>query len=259
MLRAAAGLLLLALLLPACDRREQGATADIESAREAFSRGFYLEAETGYERYLQKEPQGLLRREAWNRLLEISMNVKGDVDRSVMLLEAMYLEYGTAPTVGADLLFLLGDLYEQQGNRAKAMESWDKCLKLSTDPEKTGPVLIRLARAQRNQRDFEAAQETLERCAKEARTPELKARCLYEAAQNFAFTQSFGRARTTLEELLALSGVPDESRALAAFLLVDIYEHEGRTAEARKLLESIRDTYPNPLVIEARLKSLGKR
>ncbi|MES9997266.1 tetratricopeptide repeat protein [Desulfovibrio aminophilus] len=259
MVRASACLLLLVLLLPGCIRREEAAPPDVEAAREALSKGFYLEAETSYERYLQKEPQGNFRREAWDRLLDISLNVKGDVDRSVMLLESMVLEFGGATGTGEDPLFLLGDLYEQQGNRAKAMETWEKCLKLTDDPEKSVPVRIRLARAQRNQRNFEAAQETLERCSQEASTPALKARCLYESAQNDTFTQSFGRAKTSLEELLALPGVVDETRALAVFLLVDIYEQEGRLPEARNLLESIRETYPNPLVVEARLKSLGKR
>ena len=252
--------LLLLALLTGCGRSEPPAGADVEGAREAFSRGFYLEAETGYERYLQKEPKGRLRREAWNRLLEISLNVKGDVDRSVMLLEAMYLEFGSDPVSSADMLVLMGDLYEQQGNRAKAVESWEKSLTgLENEPEKAVPVLIRLARAKRGQRDFDGAQEALERCANLARDPDLKARCLYEAAQNFTFTQSFGRARSTLEELLALPGISDESRALATFLLVDVCEHEGRIADARKLLESIRKIYPNPLVIQARLDSLGKR
>nr|WP_284710694.1 tetratricopeptide repeat protein [Desulfovibrio aminophilus] len=171
----------------------------------------------------------------------------------------MVLEFGGASGAGAEALFLLGDLYEQQGNRAKAMEAWEKCLKLVEDPEKSVQVRIRLARAQRNQRNFEAAQETLSRCAGEAPTPELKARCLYESAQNDTFTQSFGRAKASLEELLALQGLSEETRALAVFLLVDIYEQEDRVPEARKLLESIRTTYPNPLVVEARLKSLGKR
>lgn len=253
-------LLVLALFLPACGRSEPPAGPDIEAAREAFSRGFYLEAETGYERYLQKEPKGRLRREAWNRLLEISLHVKGDVDRSIMLLEAMYLEFGSDPASSADMLVLLGDLYEQQGNHAKAQESWEKSLEgMQGDPAKSVPVLIRLARAKRGQRDFDGAQEALERCAAMADDPELKARCLYESAQNYSFTQSYGRARTTLEELLALPGVSSENRALAIFLLVDVCEHEGRIADARKLLESIRNTYPNPLVIEARLESLGKK
>ena len=253
-------LLLLASFLPACGRTESSAGPDVEAAREAFSQGFYLEAETGYERYLQKEPKGRQRREAWNRLLEISLNVKGDVDRSVMLLEAMYLEFGSDPAASADMLVLMGDLYEQQGNRAKAVESWEKSLTgMADDPERNVPVLIRLARAKRGQRDFDGAQEALERCAAMARDPELKARCLYESAQNFAFTQSFGRAKATLEELLTLPGVSEESRALATFLLVDVCEHEGRIADARKLLESIRKTYPNPLVIQARLDSLGKK
>ncbi len=253
-------LLLLALFLPACGRSEPPAEPDVEAAREAFSRGFYLEAETGYERYLQKEPKGRLRREAWNRLLEISLNVKGDVDRSIMLLEAMYLEFGSDPQGSADMLVLLGDLYEQQSNRAKAVESWEKALaNLGEDQDKAVPVLIRLARAKRGQRDFDGAQEALEHCASLSRSPELKARCLYETAQNYTFTQSFGRARTSLETLLALPGVPEETRALATFLLVDICEHEDRIADARKLLESIRATYPNPLVIEARLESLGRK
>jgi len=245
------------LLAVACSRESSPGSEDIERARAAYSKGFYLEAEKEYERYLQVEPQGKFRKEAWNRLSEIAVTIKGDHDRAVVLLEAMYLELGTDKEVAWRIMFQLGDVFAELGNIPKAIESFEKCLVYAEDsPEHTYETQLRMARLYRSMGNYDLVAATLENCADSAIDSESKARCLYELAQSYSFISSWNQSRKALESLLELNEVSEETHALAVFLLADIYENERNYAKTKELLESILITYPNPKVIESRLSSL---
>lgn len=247
-----------------CIPKDSKGDENIERARSAYSKGFYLEAENDYERYLQVEPQGEFRREAWNRLSEIAVNIKGDLDRAVVLLEAMYLELGTDPNDAWRIMFLLGDVHATLGNRSKAIESFEKCLVLAIDsPKNTFTTQLRMAKLYRAMGNYELVAATLENCADSAEDSDDKARCLYELAQSYSFISNWNQSRRALETLLELPDVNQEIHVLAVFLLADIYENERDYTKTRELLESILTTYPNPKVIESRLsnlpiKSLGR-
>ena len=87
MLRACALVLAVQLCLTACERGAgSGPALDLAIARQSYSGGYFLEAETAYERYLQSDPQGGSRLEAWTRLVDICAGVKGDPDKAVNLL-----------------------------------------------------------------------------------------------------------------------------------------------------------------------------
>ena len=241
----------------ACSSETTPGAEDIERARTAYSKGFYLEAEKDYERYLQIEPQGAHRKEAWDRLSEISVNIKGDYDRAVVLLEAMYLELGGDANEAWKIMFQLGEVYAELGNRAKAIESFEKCLvHAEGDPEHMYKTQLRMARLYRDMGSYDLVASTLENCADVAAEPEAKARCLYELAQSYSFISGWNQARKALEELLGIPGLSEETHALAVFLLADTYEHERDFRKTRELLESILTTYPNPKVVESRLGSL---
>lgn len=230
---------------------------DIERARAAYSKGFYLEAEKDYERYLQVEPQGEYRKEAWERLSEIAVTIKEDYDRAVVLLEAMYLELGADDDTAWRIMFQLGEVYAELGNKVKSLESFEKCLVHSADnPEHAYKTQLRMARLYRDMGSYDLVATTLENCADSARDGEARARCLYELAQSYDFISSWSQAKQTLETLLDIKGLSDETRALAIFLLADVYEHDRDYATTRQLLESILTTYPNPLVVETRLAGL---
>ncbi|QGY39498.1 tetratricopeptide repeat protein [Pseudodesulfovibrio cashew] len=259
MKRILLAIVILAALFAAtgCDRGGGPGREDIEHAREAYSKGLYLEAEKNYERYLQDEPQGRFRTEAWNRLSEIAISVKGDLDRAVVLLEAMYLELGTDPEAAWRIMFQLGDIYAQLGNRSKALESFEKCMVYAVEsPEHTYVTQLRMAKLYRNMGNYDMVAVTLENCADSAKDDDAKARCLYELAQSYSFISNWNQSRRALETLLSLDGVKEQTRVLAVFLLADIYENERDYNKARELLQSIVKTYPNPKVVETRLANL---
>jgi len=250
----------LVLVLAACDRgAPTGSALDLNIARDAYAGGYFLEAEQAYERYLQSDPQGKHRLEAWTRLVEISSGVKGDLGKAVTLLETATLEYNSRPEVNWPLLFRLGELYEQQGQRRKALDAWGRCLDTSSgDMGKAVQAQMRMAVANRALGKREIAVELLTQCVAQAKDLETKSRAMYELAQTLALSWQWPKTIVILDEILALEKAPPDVKVMSAYLLADAYEAQRNIPKAREILLSIKDTYPNPEVIVARLATLGQ-
>lgn len=259
-LMACALVLAVQLSLTACDRgAPSGPALDLSIAREAYSGGYFLEAETAYERYLQSDPQGKHRLEAWTRLVDICAGVKGDPDKAVSLLETATLEYGARPKENWPLLFRLGELYEQRGQRQKAIDAWGRCLDTADgNAEKMVQAQVRMAIADRALGKTDIAVDLLTRSIQQAQDVEVKSRAMYELAQTYGLSWNWGKAKAILEEILGTEKAPQDVKVMSAYLLADAYEAERNLPKARELLLSLRDTYPNPEVIAARLSSLGQ-
>ncbi len=245
----------------ACDRGAPvGPALDLAIARDAYAGGYFLEAETAYERYLQADPQGKHRLEAWTRLVEIASGVKGDLGKAVTLLETATLEYNSRPEANWSLLFRLGELYEQQGQRKKAVDAWGRCQDTSGgDAAKAVQAQMRMAVANRAQGKHDLAVDLLTQCLGQAKDVETKSRAMYELAQTYGLSWQWAKARGILENILALDKAPQEVKVMSAFLLADAYEAERNIPKAREILLSLKDTYPNPEVIVTRLATLGQQ
>lgn len=259
-LACAALLLAAALALAGCGQGGPvGPALDLSIARDAYAGGYFLEAETAYERYLQADPQGKHRLEAWTRLVEIASGVKGDLGKAVTLLETATLEYGGRPEANWPLLFRLGELYELQGQRRKAVETWGRCQDTSGgDVAKAVQAQMRMAVANRAMGKHDLAVDLLTQCVDQAKDVESKSRAMYELAQTYGLSWQWARARGILEGILALDKAPQEVKVMSAFLLADAYEAEHNIPKAREILTGLKDTYPNPEVIMARLATLGQ-
>jgi tetratricopeptide (TPR) repeat protein len=257
----ACALAALVVLAAGCDRgAPTGPALDLKLARDAYAGGYFLEAETAYERYLQADPHGKHRLEAWSRLVEISSGVKGDPNKAVTLLETATLEYNNRPDTNWPLLFRLGELYEQQGSRRKAVDTWGRCLDTAGgDTAKIVTVQMRMAVADRAMGKHDLAIDLLTQSIKQARDPETKSRAMYELAQTYAVTWNWAKTKAILEDILKIDKAPQDTKIMSTFLLADAYEAERNLPKARELLLSLKDTYPNPEVIVSRLNSLGQR
>lgn len=257
----ALALSLAALLLAACDRAvSEDSGRDLSIARDAYAGGYFLEAETAYERYLQSDPQGKHRLEAWSRLVEINTAVKGDLAKGVTLLETATLEFATRPELNWPLFFRLGELYEQTGQRKKAMEAWGRCLDTAgKDAARAVQAQMRMAVAGRALGQHDQAVDLLSQAVAQAPDPELKARALYELAQTYGLAWNWPKCKAMLLELQGMDKAPQDVKIMGTFLLAEAYEAEKDLPKARELLLSLKDTYPNPEVIVARLAGLGKR
>jgi len=256
-----AALLLGLLGLGGCDRGgSSGSALDLTIARDAYAGGYFLEAETAYERYLQADPQGKHRLEAWTRLVEISSGVKGDLGKAVTLLETATLEYNSRPEVNWPLLFRLGELYELQGQRRKALDAWGRCLDTSGgDVGKAVQAQMRMAVANRALGNHDLALQLLTQCVAQAKDVETRSRAMYEMAQTLTLSWQWAKATPILDEILALEKAPQDVKVMSAYLLADAYEAQRNIPKAREILLSLKDTYPNPEVIVARLATLGQQ
>jgi len=248
-------------ILGACDRgAPSGSALDLTIARDAYAGGYFLEAEQAYERYLQADPQGKHRLEAWTRLVEIASGVKGDNGKAVTLLETATLEYNSRPEVNWPLLFRLGELYEQQGQRKKALDSWGRCLDTSVgDVGKAVQAQMRMAVANRALGKHDLAVELLTQCVAQAKDVETRSRAMYELAQTLSLSAQWAKSIVILDEILALEKAPQDVKVMSAYLLADAYEAQRNIPKAREILLSLKDTYPNPEVIMARLATLGQQ
>lgn len=253
--------LVLACLAAACGRgASQGGEVDLKLARDAYANGYFLEAETAYERYLQSDPQGRHRLEAWTRLVDICAGVKGDPDKAVSLLETATLEYASRPKDNWPLLFRLGELYERRGQRRKALDVWGRCLDTAGDDRaRIVQAQLRMAVAERALGKPDLAVDHLIRAEAKAPDAESKSRVLYELAQTYSLSWNWPKTRETLQRLQGVQDAPREIEVMGAFLMADVCEAQGDIPQARKLLLSIKDAYPNPEVIIDRLSRLGQR
>jgi len=253
--------LVLAGFLTGCGRgASQGGEVDLKLARDAYDNGYLLEAETAYERYLQADPQGGHRLEAWTRLADICSGVLGDSNKAISLLETATLEYAARPKENWPLLFRLGELYERRGQRRKAVDIWARCLDTANgDAARIAQAQLRMAVAERALGKTDRAVDLLTRA--EAKAPEVafKSKVLYELAQTYALAWNWPKTEETLNRLRAVAGAPRDIQIMGVFLLADACEARGDIPRARQLLLSIKNTYPNPEVIVDRLASLGQR
>lgn len=248
-----------ALCLGCGATQDSGSDLDLRLAREAYASGYFLEAETAYERYLQADPHGRHRLEAWTRLVEICSGVKGDPDKAVSLLETATLEYASRPKENWALLFRLGELYELRGQRQKAIDAWGRCLDTADDDtEKIVQAQMRMAVANRAIGKSDLAVDLLTQSITQAEDQDVRARARYELAQTYALSWNWAKAKEILQKLLSEETTPQETKVMSAFLLAEAYEVEHNLPKARELLLSIKDSYPNPEVIVMRLSGLGQ-
>lgn len=250
------GALLLCLALWACSSGL--GEAPLAQADREYAEGNFLKAESLYESYLQANPQGDARWEAWRQLVRISVSVTGNDKKAARLLEAMQLEYTDDSRRFVDLSWQLAEAYTRLHDWDKASETWQALLDQGDlTRAQMADIHWNLGKIHQYQGRYGMAKDAMLACLEQADEREPHARCMYELAQAFNLLQNRAQAKAWLERLLALPGLDPELRALGTYMLCEILEAEGQKARARELLESIRDTYPNPLVIDTRLRQLA--
>lgn len=244
--------------LSGCDRIVPQ-SEDLLLARSAYAEGRYSEAERLYERYIGSQPSGRARWEAWNRLLDIAQTVKGDPERTAEVLDAMLVEYGDNLERLEYILPRLAGVNESIRRYDKALDAWSKLLSIKQlDQAKIPEIRRSMGRLYLAKREFDKALTAYADCRREAKPLELKNQCAYESAQALYFKKDYAGSQKAALELLSTPGLGDEKRALATFLLAELKERDNKKQEAGQLLESIRDIYPNPKVVETRLEQMRK-
>lgn len=231
----------------------------LTQADKEYSQGNYLKAETLYEQYLQANPQGSKRWDAWQRLVKISTTVTRNHRKAAQLLEAMQLEYTDNPEKDAALDWKLAEVYTTLHDWDKAAETWQALLEQPTlTDEQFSDIHWNLGKIYQYQGRYGMAKDAMLSCMERTTENNPHVLCMYELAQAYSLLKNRDQSKAWLDKILLLENTDEELHALASYLLAEIMESEGNYDRARELLTAIRKTHPNPLVVETRLKQLAK-
>jgi tetratricopeptide (TPR) repeat protein len=251
-------LLALLALTPGCTDRSAG-PQPLRMADAAFSRGEYLESERLYESYLQAYPDHKERWRAWQRLLTISRSIRKSPARSILLLEAMHLEFIEDRARLWEVLQDLGREYMRQGELEKAAAALQKTLEIpGRVMEEYAETRFLLHECHKRSADYDTARAVLVDGLHLELEPELRARMLLEISNSSGYLGDLGYAQDRLEEILEMDLGESELRSLAIFSLADIAEQQGEYERASELFTSVQHRHPNPAAVKARLNNLDK-
>ncbi len=249
----------LILMVQGCEKPVDDRSEAIEKARQNFISGFYVDSEKGFERYLQNNPQGKDRLEAWEYLVKIDSEVRQDSERGASLLEAMYLEFGHKKELAAELKRKLAEMYVRNGQYKLAVEALEKSLEFPNQPpEQVDSTRTLLAQTFRKLRNYDLAIYTYNDLSDTTLNSDTKAKALYEMAHTLTLIQAWERAELELKKMILMKDMPENVHAKATFMLADIYEQKHEYTKAVELLEGIIYTYPNPHAVRYKLDYMKK-
>ena len=253
--------LLLCLLTLSCgeDAAKDPATT-LEPAEQALAKGDIADAEMLYERFLRTEPSSPLRRQAWNKLLEITLNIRQDKATAGAYLEVMRREYADAPEYRRGVELALATLRNSMRDDSEAVPLWEKlAADPGTPPETKALVYRNLAAAYMRRLEFTPAQDALQACLELNMGVPAKGECLYDMAEVNMLTEDPAGSERNLRTLLRWTDLPEDLRLRAVFLLADVCDLQAKYPEALSLFESIRNKHPNQKVVDMRIAYLKNR
>jgi len=238
---------------------QEKAARQLERARQAWLAGNYTQAEADYQHYLQTFAQGAGRVEAWRRLIDISLIVWGNPAAAVPLLDAARLEVDPDDPALVDLLVTTVDVALQMENTAKALDVL-QTLGARTDlsPDQRIWVALHREQAYAKRHDLPAARQSLEGCRQMDLPPATTAPCSLRLAGLLATSGQPEQAAVIWQSVLQDETVAPKWRAQAGFALAEAAEAHRDKNTARQLYETIKDWYPNPMVIQRKLDYLAK-
>lgn len=257
-------------LLSACLEERGGTPDELAQAREYMLNRDFMEAEKSFERYLRANPNGKERWEVWNKLVELALNVRHDRNAAIELLRAMQQEYSGSlpvPETVADPETLRGYRriisdrlayqYEQALYYEGAVELWGALAKdVDATPVQKADSLRNLARIYLRRLEFESAKGSLTLCIEMEIPQSAKSDCQYDLADLYMIMDDMDSGIRALRSLLEQEGMDNDKRVMSIFMLADALEQQGNKESALGLFESIRFTYPNAKVVEARIEYL---
>ena len=238
---------------------QEKAARQLERARQAWLAGNYAQAETDYQHYLQTFAQGAGRVEAWRRLIDIALIVWGNPAAAVPLLDAARLEVGPDDPALVDLLVMTVDVALQMENTAKALDVLQELgARKNLSPDQRIWVALHREQAYAKRLDLPAARQSLEACREMDLPATATAPCSLRLASLLATSGRQDQASVIWQSVLQDGTVAPKWRAQAGFALAEAAEARRDKDTARRLYKTIKDWYPNPMVIQRKLDFLAK-
>lgn len=233
---------------------------DLTLGNQAYDRYEITDAEMFYERYLRKNPESSNRWWVWNRLLDISLNIRQQKSNSIAYLEIMLEEYGKDDDKRRSITRSLANLYFEVINYERAVILWES---LAYDPSslstEKAEAFRKLAFLYLRRLDFSDSTSVLQKCLQLDVEQSVKADCLFDLSEIQLLLGELPQAYANLHTLLQLDDPNKERYLMVRFMYADVLEQKGRFDEALELFTQLRTVHPNPAVIDVRIESLQKR
>ncbi|EFL51709.1 conserved hypothetical protein [Solidesulfovibrio fructosivorans JJ]] len=252
------GLIVLFFVQAACHGPERSpGDALLDGARQAFLDGRYGDAEHDYQTYLERFPKGTARLEAWQRLADISQDIRVSPRKAALLLETALLENAGNPAVQASLSLRAASLRLEGKDYDGATKQLTRVIALpGLDTGMLAKACRELAHARIQARDTAGALEAYTLCRTKVTDPGQRSQCDLSKARLLMQLDRLQEAEPILQELFADKRLPASVRGEAGFALGQLSEDGHDKKAARKYYEQVRDMYPNPLAVAQKLKYL---
>lgn len=250
-------LFLLFFSLFACTLEELSGD-DLEAANKAYVERNLPLTERLLERYLREEKNADKRWEAWTLLLQ-TVNANNQEARvSLEFLNTMLDEYENDQSRLPFILSQMGKFNELLRHYAQAADAWSAYVDLGDleDAERVEGYR-RLAAMQFGQRHFEAGEETLQQCLALPLEDHDKILCMLDLADENMARERWQEVADLCQQIFDSDPTP-AVYGLAGYLRGDALEQMGNKKEALEQFEAVRDSYPNPAVIDNRVRYLQK-
>lgn len=232
---------------------------DLEAANKAYAERNLPLTERLLERYLREEKDEDKRWEAWTLLLK-TVNANNQEARvSLEFLRAMLDEYENDQPRLPFILSQMGKFNELLRHYDQAADAWSAFVDLGDleDAERVEGYR-KLAAMQFGQRHFEAGEDTLQQCLALPLPDHDKITCMLDLADANIARERWQEAADLCQQIF--DSDPDPAIfGLAGYLRGDALERMGRKKEALEQFEAVRDSYPNPAVIDNRARHLQKQ
>ncbi|MFP5259197.1 MAG: hypothetical protein ACLGQH_09250 [Acidobacteriota bacterium] len=226
----------------------------LETARVAFLDGRFLAAEAAYQSYLQAYPQGQARLEAWQRLIDINEDVRGDGGQAARLAETALLEFGGDPAASVVLSSRAARLRFDRREYAKAAALCQLVLDSPSAPDDHLLACHLLAaRSDLARHDDARALARYAACRASRLPPSDTARCALAQAELLGRLSRESEAEPLLQDVFQAAGIDPALRAQAGFALGQLYEARNDPARAQDAYRATRPLHPNPMVVDKRL------
>ncbi|MDD4648537.1 MAG: tetratricopeptide repeat protein [Desulfoplanes sp.] len=233
-------------------------TAGYNKAEQAFERGEYRLAEKLYQNYVQQNPSGNQRWEAWQRLVFISRDIANNHLAAQELLETMYLEFRTDPTKATAIRMQQIELYKATDDLENAITTIDNALNIQgLSNQKKWNLLFTKGTLALRVHQYGLAKTSFNKALGYAFNEQSRSRTLNAKGQALTFMHEYEQARQVLQQAFTET-TPGPTWSRIGFALAEIAEHQGRYKDGVQLLNTIRKHYPNPKALDIRLQALKK-
>lgn len=243
--------------LCACERPTS--TDDLAAAQEAAEQRDWAHVARLLQRYLREENEPEKRWTAWNLLVSASQHM-GEDAWVIDYLESMLQEYGDDGVHTADVLRRLGEGYEKTRQWDKASETWLHLLDVAElGADEAARLYRRMGVYHHQAHNFALAEDMFEMCVEHTASAALLSECRYLLADVYATQGNMDEAARYLDTVLTMPETEPDIRGRALLLKGDMYEQQGRRADAARAFAEALPLHPNPAVVQSRIDALKKR